>query len=123
VLEEFRKEPWPGNIRQLRNVLERAMIIAGQGTITVKHLSQDRPAPSEAARKEPEPDREGALRIRVGPPMREVEKAYIDMVLKHTNGNKTKAAMILGLSIRTLHNRFAEDGERSPNASVNATVS
>jgi DNA-binding protein Fis len=37
--------------------------------------------------------------------MSEVEQAYIDLVLKHTNNNKTRAAEILGLSLRTLHNR------------------
>jgi DNA-binding protein Fis len=37
--------------------------------------------------------------------MSEVEQAYIDLVLKHTNNNKTRAAQILGLSLRTLHNR------------------
>jgi DNA-binding NtrC family response regulator len=124
VLEEFRNDPWPGNIRQLRNVLERAMIIAGQGTITLNHLSRDRPRASDTpACKEPEPDRDDALHIRVGPPVSELEKAYIDMVLKHTNGNKAKAARILGLSIRTLHNRLREGGAGSPEALINAAAS
>ena len=122
VLERFRNDPWPGNIRQLRNVLERAMIIAGQGTISVNHLSCDRPAVSETTVREKlvQDDRLG---IRVGPPIREIEEAYIDMVLKHTHGNRTKAATILGISVRTLHTRLAEVAERSSKALINAAAS
>ena len=48
---------------------------------------------------------EESIQIRVGPQMSEVEQAYIDLVLKHTNNNKTRTAEILGISLRTLHNR------------------
>jgi transcriptional regulator with PAS, ATPase and Fis domain len=122
VLERFRNDPWPGNIRQLRNVLERAMIIAGQGTISVNHLLCDRRAGSETTVCE-KPVQGGRLGIRVGPPIREIEEAYIDMVLKHTNGNRTKAATILGISVRTLHTRLAELAERSSKALINAAAS
>jgi DNA-binding protein Fis len=43
--------------------------------------------------------------------MSEVEQAYIDLVLKHTNNNKTRAAQILGVSLRTLHNRVRATSE------------
>jgi len=121
VLERFRNDPWPGNIRQLRNVLERAMIIAGQGSITMKHLSCDRAGVSETTVCK-QPFQDDRLRIRVGPPIREIEEAYIDMVLKHTNGNRTKAATILGISVRTLHTRLAELAERSSKALINAAA-
>jgi transcriptional regulator with PAS, ATPase and Fis domain len=104
VLETFMNASWPGNIRQLRNVLERAVIVAGQGTILTAHLPADPSVPGTALRAPQSVDHE-SIRIRVGPRMSEVEQAYIDLVLKHTNNNKTRAAQILGLSLRTLHNR------------------
>ncbi|MCU1335746.1 MAG: two component, sigma54 specific, transcriptional regulator, Fis family [Bryobacterales bacterium] len=113
VLESFQNASWPGNVRQLRNVLERAVIVAVQGTILRKHLPADKTFPngSTAAVTPRLPDEE-SIRIQVGPPMSEVEQSYIDLVLKHTNNNKTRAAEILGLSLRTLQNRVREMSER-----------
>ena len=53
---------------------------------------------------------EDSIRIRVGTPMSEVEQAYL--VLKHTNNNKTRAAEILGISLRTLQNRVNKSLEK-----------
>jgi DNA-binding NtrC family response regulator len=103
VLGTFLQASWPGNVRQLRNVLERAVIVAVDGTILPRHLPED-----SGIRSNPEiaqPVDEDSIQIRVGPQMSEVEQAYIDLVLKHTNNNKTRAAEILGLSLRTLQNR------------------
>ncbi len=104
VLDAFQKSNWPGNVRQLRNVLERAVIVACHGTILPEHLPPDpyvgngNPPPSKLTDDQ-------SLRIQVGPPISEIEQAYIDLVLKHTNNNKTRAAQILGVSLRTLQNR------------------
>ena len=104
VLESFQNASWPGNVRQLRNVLERAVIVAGKGTILAEHLPDDASVSSDAPNPV-QPADEESIHIRVGPQMSEVEQAYIDLVLKHTNNNKTRAAEILGISLRTLHNR------------------
>ena len=48
--------------------------------------------------------------------MSDVEQAYIDLVLKHTNNNKTRAAEILGISLKTLHNKLKEYGSSAPEA-------
>lgn len=104
VLESFQKANWPGNVRQLRNVLERAVIVACQGTVLPEHLPPD----SYNGNGTPPPAKltdDQSLRIQVGPPISEIEQAYIDLVLKHTNNNKTRAAQILGVSLRTLQNR------------------
>jgi DNA-binding NtrC family response regulator len=55
---------------------------------------------------EAEPD--GAFKVQVGASIAEVEKAYIRRTLQHTKNNKRRAAEILGMSVRTLHNRLAE---------------
>jgi transcriptional regulator with PAS, ATPase and Fis domain len=119
VLEEFQNAPWPGNVRQLRNVLERAVIIAGEGTVVLKHLPSGWSA--GVSRPAAEPELEDMLRIRVGPRIREIEESYIKLVLKHTNNNRTKATRILGISIRTLQNRLRENALQSD--SKNATES
>ena len=113
VLEIFRTAAWPGNVRQLRNVLERAVIVAGEGTILPKHLG-DQPNASSGAAFAGEED--GSIRVRFGPQLREVEDAYIDLVLKQTGNNKTKAAKVLGISLRTLHLRR----QKSPEMAVPA---
>jgi len=118
VLESFQKAPWPGNVRQLRNVLERAVIVAGQGTLLPRHLPPDPSVPGSAPLAA-QSSGEDSLQIRVGPQMSEIEQAYIDLVLKHTNNNKTRAAEILGLSLRTLHNRVrAVSKEEAQSAST-----
>jgi DNA-binding NtrC family response regulator len=117
VLESFQAAAWPGNVRQLRNVLERAVIVAGKGSILPRHLPPDSSIPSGGELADPEPADEGSIRIRVGPQLSDVEQAYIDLVLKHTNNNKTRAAEILGISLRTLHNRVRTQSESVPEKS------
>ncbi|MCC7174547.1 MAG: sigma-54-dependent Fis family transcriptional regulator [Bryobacterales bacterium] len=109
VLGMFRDWTWPGNVRELRNVLERAVIIAGEGTITAGHL----PPHFGAGGPVPPPgpgDDAGALTLRVGSTVGEAEKALILRTLGHTKNNKTRAAEILGISLKTLHNKLKEYG-------------
>jgi transcriptional regulator with PAS, ATPase and Fis domain len=110
VLDMFEAAPWPGNVRQLRNVLERAVIVAGEGTILPKHL----PAQINFKSTIPAPvEDDDSIRVRFGPRLSEVEEAYIELVLKHTGQNRTRAAEILGISIRTLQNRLRELAEKA----------
>ena len=109
VMDAFRRSTWPGNVRELRNVLERAVIVAGEGEITMNHLPQDfgvalgaRPASWEI-----EPD---TVRLPVGTTVGEAERALIQMTLQHTKNNKTRAAEILGISLKTLFNKLKEYG-------------
>jgi transcriptional regulator with PAS, ATPase and Fis domain len=104
---------WPGNVRELRNVLERSAIISSEGLLLPKHLSID---PAAAPEEPAEPVVESAtateasetLHFRPGATLEEVEDIYISTVLKRANNNKTKAADILGISVRTLHNRLGQ---------------
>jgi len=114
----FEAYSWPGNVRELRNVLERAVILAGIGDIQVRHLPVSfnaRPVPVA----NPVTD-ESSLQIRVGSPLTEVEEAYIRLTLKHTNNNRRRAADILGICLRTLHNKLRsyESDSRKPRAAV-----
>jgi DNA-binding NtrC family response regulator len=109
VMDQFKRYSWPGNVRELRNVLERAVILAGEGTITAHHLPRDFgvPAGSRPAQQVVEPD---AVRLPVGTTVGEAEKALIQLTLQHTRNNKTRAAEILGISLKTLFNKLKEYG-------------
>ncbi|MBV8818472.1 MAG: sigma-54-dependent Fis family transcriptional regulator [Acidobacteriaceae bacterium] len=109
VMDQLVKYPWPGNVRELRNVLERAVIVAGEGSVTMHHLPHDfgvsignRPMPAVV-----EPD---TVRLPVGTTVSEAEKALIMATLQHTKNNKTRAADILGISLKTLFNKLKEYG-------------
>ena len=118
VMARFYRSKWPGNVRQLRNMLERAVIIAGEGVISSLHLPPEEPvSPSEVASREPMESSEGSIVVRVGPQMHELEEQYINLVLKHTKNNRTRAAEILGISLRTLQNRLREVNSRTVSAS------
>ena len=115
TLERFQAYSWPGNIRELRNVLERAAIMASEGMILPKHLAMD-PTAAPEPQNDPhqvsvtaaaEPGSE-SLPVRPGASLEEIEEAYINRILQQTNNNKTRAAEILGISVRTLHNRLGQ---------------
>jgi DNA-binding NtrC family response regulator len=109
VMDAFRRHNWPGNVRELRNVLERAVIIAGEGTITTQHLPRDFGAPS-GARLAPQLLDMDSVRLPVGTTVGEAEKALVLLTLQHTKNNKTRAAEILGISLKTLFNKLKEYG-------------
>jgi len=117
ALDRLQSHNWPGNVRELRNVVERAIVLAGEGTIMLQHLRLN-PQPI-AAPAVSELQADNVLCTRVGGPLRDVEKAYILMTLKHAKNNKRRAAVILGMSVRTLHKRLAEfHGEEERAASA-----
>jgi DNA-binding NtrC family response regulator len=117
VLETFEHHNWPGNVRELRNVLERAVILAGEGAIERKHLpaflsngvaTMAVGAGSAVAAAAPADDE--SVRFTVGTTVEEAEKGLILRTLEHTKNNKTRAAEILGISLKTLHNKLKEYG-------------
>jgi len=90
---------WPGNVRELRNVIERATILAGGPFIEQKHLP---PVLAE----EPPPPHQPQVALAPGITVEEAERRLIMMTLEHTRDNKTRAAEILGISLKTLHNKL-----------------
>ncbi len=90
---------WPGNVRELRNVIERATILSSGPFIESKHLP-----PSLA--EEPPPQHQPQVALAPGITVEEAERRLILMTLEHTRDNKTRAAEILGISLKTLHNKL-----------------
>ena len=95
VLEHY---PWPGNIRELRNVIERATILAEGDFIEVKHLPPTLVAKGEESLP--------TLTIAPGTTVDEAERRLILLTLEHCRNNKTRAAQVLGVSLKTLHNKL-----------------
>jgi transcriptional regulator with PAS, ATPase and Fis domain len=111
VLEAFARHDWPGNVRELRNVLERAVILAGEGTIEMKHLPaflQNRPLAAASPAGTAAAEDRDVVRFPIGATVGEAERELILRTLEHTNNNKTRAAEILGISLKTLHNKLRE---------------
>lgn len=116
VLETFFAYGWPGNVRELRNVLERAVILTGEGTIKMIHLPKSFGLLPQATKVAvvPLPEVGGSddqlqrVTLAVGTTLDQAEREMIDMTLRHTNNNRTRAAEILGISIKTLFNKLKE---------------
>jgi DNA-binding NtrC family response regulator len=90
---------WPGNVRELRNVIERATILSTGLFIEPKHLP---PVLGE----EPAVQHQPQVALGPGTTVEEAERRLILMTLEHTRDNKTRAAEILGISLKTLHNKL-----------------
>ena len=103
TLDLFKSYPWPGNVRELRNVLERAAIASDRGTVSRQHLPPDfghTPTVAGAGL--------GGVRFPVGTTVGDAERELILQTLGATNQNKTRAAELLGISLKTLHNKLKE---------------
>ena len=93
---------WPGNVRELRNVIERMVVLGSGEKLTVRDL----PAALRAAGGRPGP---GA---RAGNLLRDSERNLIEEALRRNKGSRTRAAVELGISRRTLHRKLNEFGLR-----------
>jgi DNA-binding NtrC family response regulator len=111
VLNAFNNFSWPGNVRELRNTLERAVIVCEGAMIETKHLAPGFGQTVRAAVHDPD-----AVRLGVGTTVGEAERLLILKTLEATSNNKTRAAEILGISLKTLHNKLKEYGSASSEA-------
>src|SRR6266581_4315340 len=114
VLNLFHNYSWPGNVRELRNTLERAVIVCDGAVVETRHLPPG--FGHTTVRTSPEdPD---AVRLGVGTTVEEAERLLILKTLTATSNNKTRAAEILGISLKTLHNKLKEYGSVAADAAI-----
>jgi DNA-binding NtrC family response regulator len=99
ALQALVRYRWPGNIRELENVLERAVIVAAGDTLTVRDLPADVGGPAAAI-----PSGAGVIEA--------MERTLIEKVLEECGWNKSKAARRLGIGRRTLYSKAAKYGIR-----------
>ena len=97
------EQAWPGNVRELRNVLEHAVIVSEGEVVLREHLPSGFGKPAPAGRSAL-----AGLRFPAGATADEVERELILQTLESTGNNKTRAAEILGVSLKTLHNKLKE---------------
>jgi transcriptional regulator with PAS, ATPase and Fis domain len=114
ALERLVAYPWPGNVRELRNALERAALLCETEEIDVEHLPPEVAAahqPGIAALVAGDMDEDvPRIVLPVGSTMEETERELIRSTLRHTSGNKTRAARILDISVKTMHNKVKKYG-------------
>src|SRR5437762_1222261 len=105
VLDIFMGHTWPGNIRELRNALERASIMCDKDLITRACL------PAEFGKIAAKgPSDLSTIKFPVGTTVDAMERELILQTLSATGNNKTRAAELLGISLKTLHNKLKEYG-------------
>ncbi len=100
---KLRAYAWPGNIRELENTMERAVIITSGKMIPASQIFLDSEDPATA----------NTIELRPGMSVREMEQELIARTLRKVNDNRTQAAEMLGISIRTLRNKLKEYREKS----------
>jgi two-component system response regulator HydG len=97
---------WPGNVRELENVIERAAVLCRGNTIGLGDLPE---AVTQADARAP-----SSLIFEIGTPLAEVEQRMIRETLKRTDGDKSTAAQLLGISTRTIYRKLEEGSGESP---------
>jgi DNA-binding NtrC family response regulator len=99
AMERLQAWTWPGNVRELENVLERAVVLCRGETIGLQDLPE-RIVAAEGGSQ--------IMTIPVGTPLEEIERLAITETLKLTGGDKRRAAMLLGIAVRTIYRRLDE---------------
>jgi len=102
ALERLQRYAWPGNVRELENVVEQAVVLCRGDLVDVQDL------PEEITGDRGPQD---VLRIPVGNTLAEAEKELILETLRKAGGNKTQAAKMLGIGVRTLYRKLEEYGQ------------
>ncbi len=102
ALDALRFHSWPGNVRELRNVIERAVVICSGEQIERHHFA---PYPFDQRQRLRSED---TVTFPVGTPLKEIERQMIFRTLDKTGNNKTRAAQLLKISLKTLHNKLNE---------------
>ena len=99
----LRQYAWPGNIRQLRNLMERLVITVKEGMVQPDHL------PEEIRTSEQD---QRTITIRLGRSLEDIEREVIRRTLVEVTNHREKAAKLLGISLRTLQYKIKEYGIR-----------
>ncbi len=108
MLDRMMAYDWPGNARELRNTVERAVVLCQDGApLDVGHLP---PGFGKSPNAAAQVSDASVVEVRVGTTVDDAEQALILRTLEATGQNKTRAAEILGVSLKTLHNKLKESG-------------
>lgn len=104
VLNALSRMPWKGNVRELKNLIERGVLLAEGNEIELEHLLLEENKQAQAAPKDADISAIGTELFNLS----EIEREMVKKALEKTYGNRTHAAKLLGISVRTLRNKLAE---------------
>jgi DNA-binding NtrC family response regulator len=100
AIDVLSSHSWPGNVRELRNALERALIICAGDELDRHHF-----APTFVDQRS-KPRGTDTVSFSIGTPLEDIERVMIMRTLRKTDNNKTRAADLLKISLKTLHNKL-----------------
>lgn len=107
-IERLQAHNWPGNVRELANFMRRVMTLSGTLEIDARCFEMEFQGAVPAQR--PVPVKAASVPAPAGTPIRELERMHLENTLALTDGNRTHAAAMLGISLRTLRNKIREYG-------------
>jgi transcriptional regulator with PAS, ATPase and Fis domain len=113
AMELLSRYAWPGNVRELENAIEHAVAICTNHSIRVSDLPEHIVEQAEPASLSPRRERPLSM-IDDRPTLDELSRRYIQFILAEAEGNKSRAAEVLGINRRTLYRYLDSDGELSP---------
>ena len=99
-MQKFMRYGWPGNVRELENSIERAVVLSRSTMI------QETDLPGEISDLAPATD--DMFSVPIGTPLQEVERRLLNRTLAFTQGDKRRAAQLLGIATRTVYRKLAE---------------
>lgn len=114
ALRLLKRYPWPGNVRELENLLQRAVVLGAGEVIEPQDLYLSTTSLTSSGAELPphgqgNPDASSSsLHLQAGQTVGEMERRLIELTLEETAGNRTHAARMLGISLRTLRNKLQE---------------
>lgn len=108
ALQKLMTWKWPGNVRELENVIERAVLLCQGNQLDIGDIEI-----SGYDEQKSEAPVAGGLQINAGTTVQEMERLLILKTLEHTQQNRSRAAVLLGISIRTLRNKLHEYGDNT----------
>ena len=104
--QRFMEYDWPGNVRELQNAIERAVVLSTEAVLGPEHFALGAGVPREASSG-------NTVSVPIGTTVGEMEKILILRTLEQSAQNRTRAAEVLGISVRTLRNKLKEYGQNS----------
>ena len=106
ALDAMSNHDWPGNVRELENTVERAVVLSRGDVLTVEDLPARVARGESAGEERPAASDAPLLNVAVGAPLADIERRVILETLRHTGGDKSAAARLLGIATRTIYRKL-----------------